>query len=74
MLICVECKHPLKEIPIFNNAQDKEFPPSLLFCDLAECPRYGLLTVIFKDDEKKPETKNKKNSDKGVQPEPLPAN
>ncbi len=72
MLICIECKHFLMELPIYNNAQDSDYPPSILWCNNADCSRFGLLTVTFKHDkapEEKPEEGDKKDSNPGVQPE-----
>ena len=60
MLVCIECNETLMEVPLFNNAQDDDFPPSFLFCPAPKCSRHGLLTVSFKNDEKK----DKKDSDK----------
>ena len=51
------------EVPIYNNAQDDMFPPTLLFCSNPKCERHGLFTAAFLNDEKT----DKKSSDKGVQ-------
>jgi|PlaIllAssembly_1097288.scaffolds.fasta_scaffold414395_2 hypothetical protein len=63
MLICTKCKKVLMEVPIYNNAQDDMFPPTLLFCSNPKCERHGLFTAAFLNDEKT----DKKSSDKGVQ-------
>lgn len=50
MLKCIKCEEVMMEIPVYNNAQDGEFPPSFLFCNNKKCNRFGLLSVVFKQD------------------------
>ena len=62
MLVCIACKKPLKEIPLYNEDKNEESPPSLPFCNNEKCKRFGLLTVAFKNEET-----DKEDINKGVQ-------
>lgn len=53
-LYCVACGKPLFSVPIFNGGSP-DYPPSFLFCTNTECPREGLLTVMYKTLEVKEE-------------------
>ena len=68
MLICIDCKTPLMEAPLYNDGKDDEFIPSLLFCNNDACDRVGLFTAVFNNDED-----DKKDSDKGTEQEPIPS-
>ena len=58
-LYCVACEQPLMTVPIFNG-DSPDFPPSFLFCANPQCPRQGLLTVMYKTLEKSKKKKVKK--------------
>lgn len=61
MLVCTKCKKPLKEIPLFNNGEDNLYAPSLPFCNNDKCDNFGLLTVVFKNEEEDKEGSDKKD-------------
>lgn len=52
MIICIECKTELIELPFYNNKDDK-FVPSIPFCPNPKCKRHGFLTVTYKEKEVK---------------------
>jgi len=66
-MICLACGKGLLEVPVYNNNEDILYPPSFLFCNNSECSRFGLLTVVFKNEE------DKKDGDEGVLEESLPS-
>ena len=49
MIICIECKTELIELPFYNKGDDK-FVPSIPFCPNLKCKRHGLLTVTYKEE------------------------
>lgn len=55
---CIGCKNKLKGLPLYNGKK-KDYPDSILYCDDGECYRFGLLTVVFTNEE---------DNDEGVQP------
>lgn len=59
---CISCGEPLAGLPLYNN-KDESYPDNLLFCQQVDCRRFGVLTVVFAQDDK-----GKKGKRKGVQP------
>jgi len=46
--LCIVCKEPVEKIP------DKDYPKLIYrYCNNSDCPRLGLLTVIFKTQRSK---------------------
>lgn len=49
---CYLCLQELEGLPIYHG-KGKKYPESLLFCNNSDCPRFGLLTVIYTNEETK---------------------
>ena len=65
-MICFKCGKELLEVPVFNDG-DELYPHSFPFCNNIKCSRFGLLTVVFKHEDKKDSDKGDKS--KSVQPD-----
>ena len=48
MQVCVACKTNLSHLPFYNQNDDR-YVHSVPFCPQDKCPRFGLLTITFKD-------------------------
>jgi hypothetical protein len=62
---CIACKAELQKLTLDTNMVD-----GVLVCSNQNCPRFGLLTVVFIKLEAK-DVKPKKSGDKGVPKKPV---
>lgn len=62
---CILCGEPLQEIPFYNHNDNEKFTPSVPFCVNNACPRFGILTIVFKSDEEPKVQKTEETPKKG---------